>query len=390
MSPTILQVVPELDSGGVERTAVDVGAAIVRAGWRSLIATEGGRHHDEASAFGVEIFRMPVESKNPFVMGVNVQRLMGLVQKHRVNLIHARSRACAWSALGAARFSGIPFVTTYAGIYNEGFPGKRFYNSVMASGDSVIANSFATGEHVTRVHGTPTERLVVIPRGIDLKEFNAPEINPARVQIVLNSWTMQADRRVILLPGRLTRWKGQHVLIEAAKLMRARGRDDFMCILAGDEQRESYLAEVQMLITQAGLENYVRVVGHCPDMAAAYKIADVIVSASIEPEAFGRVAVEGQAMGKPVIATAIGGSRETILPNETGFLIPPNDPSALADALTHVLDMPAHELSAMAVRSRRHVESRYSVDAMCSATLAVYRKLLADRTRGHAAGQALP
>lgn len=390
MRTTILQVVPELDSGGVERTAVDVGAAIVRAGWRSMIATEGGRHHDEASAFGVEIFRMPVESKNPFVMGANVQRLMGLIQKHRVDLIHARSRACAWSALGAARFSSIPFVTTYAGIYNEGFPGKRFYNSVMARGDTVIANSFATGEHVTRVHGTPANRLVVIPRGIDLKEFNAPEINPARMQIVLNSWTLRADRRVILLPGRLTRWKGQHVLIEAAKLMRARGREDFVCILAGDEQRESYLVEIQMLITQAGLENVVRVVGHCPDMAAAYKIADVIVSASIEPEAFGRVAVEGQAMGKPVVATAIGGSRETILPNETGFLIPPNDPNALADALTHVLDMPAHEVSSMAVRSRRHVESRYSVDAMCSATLAVYRKLLADRKRSHAAGSALP
>jgi glycosyltransferase involved in cell wall biosynthesis len=378
---TVLQVVPELDiPGGTERTTIDVGAAIVSAGWRALIATEGGRHHTEASAYGAEIFRMPVESKNPFVMASNVARLADLTRRYRVDIIHARSRACAWSALGAARITGTPLVTTYAGIYNEGFPGKRFYNSVMARGDRVIANSYATGEHVRKIHGTPEKRLVVIPRGIDLAEFNTDTVNATRLQIVRSSWGLREKRRLIVLPGRLTRWKGQSVLIEAAALIRNMGREDFMCILVGDEQgRETYTTELNALVARLSLGEHVSIVGHCPDMAAAYKLADVVVSASIEPEAFGRVAVEAQAMERPIIATAIGGSRETIVPNDTGFLVPPNDPETLASAIVQVLDAAPSDLVNMGARARRHVESRYSVDAMCAATLQVYRGLLAQR-----------
>lgn len=373
-APTILQVVPELDAGGVERTAVDVAAACVKRGWRAVIATRGGRLEDEASAAGAEILTLKLHSKNPVTIVANAFALASFVRAQKVALIHARSRAPAWSALMAARMTGVPFVTTYAGIYNEGFPGKRLYNSVMARGAAVIANSSFTADHVRKAHGLAGDKLVVIPRGIDLSHFDEGDVAPDRIEALRKAWGAKPGRRIVLLPGRLTRWKGQLVAIEAIAEL---GRQDVLLVLAGDAQgRDAYAGELQSAIATRHLDQAVHICGHVSDMAAAYLASDVVLSCSLEPEAFGRVAVEAQAMGRPIIATDLGGARETVRAGETGLLIPPGDAPALARSIEAVLAMSEGERAALAARAKAHARARYSRDAMCAATLAVYERLL--------------
>ncbi len=375
----VLQVIPSLDAGGVERTTIDVTRAIVAAGGRAVVATRGGRKESEVLEAGGELIHLPVHSKNPATMVLNVPRLVEVIRTRNINIVHARSRACAWSALGAARLTGHPFVTTFAGIYNEGFPGKRFYNSIMARGDAVIANSRFTADHVARNYRRSSARVFAIPRGIDIVAFDADKITPARLQTLRAQWALPAQRPVVLLPGRLTRWKGQLVLIDAAARLRAQGRD-VVFVLAGDDQgRDGYVDELRRAIEQHGLKDRVLITGDCSDMPAAYALADVIVSASTDPEAFGRVAVEGQAMGKVVVATDHGGARETIAAGATGILVPPGDSAALAEALAHALSMTTEARAAMGARARSNARAVYSVDAMGAATLAVYKSLLAPR-----------
>lgn len=274
----------------------------------------------------------------------------------------------------AARMTGVPFVTTYAGIYNEGFPGKRLYNSVMARGAAVIANSSFTADHVRKAHGLAGDKLVVIPRGIDLSHFDEGDVAPDRIEALRKAWGAKPGRRIVLLPGRLTRWKGQLVAIEAIAEL---GRQDVLLVLAGDAQgRDAYAGELQSAIATRHLDQAVHICGHVGDMAAAYLASDVVLSCSLEPEAFGRVAVEAQAMGRPIIATDLGGARETVRAGETGLLIPPGDAPALARSIEAVLAMSEGERAALAARAKAHARARYSRDAMCTATLAVYERLL--------------
>ncbi len=382
---TILQIIPELEAGGAERTTIDIAAALADMGARALVASEGGRLVAELQARGGTWLPFPAKTKNPFAMALNIPRLARLIRNERVELIHARSRAPAWVALGAARMAKIPFLTTWHGNYTGRSALKMQYNSVMVRGQVVIANSAYTGRLISKLYPNMPAKLCIIDRGTDLKAFSPANVSAARVQALREAWGVGMGGRVILLAGRLTGWKGQKVLIEAASLLKqAENFEDVRYVLAGDDQgRHGYVRELDALIRQKGLEGIVRRVGHCADMPAAFLASALVTVPSTEPEAFGRIAVEAQAMGVPVIVSNLGAVPETVLaPPEvgeaerTGWHFPSGDAKALADTIVAALSMGASARTAIAARARRHVEAHFSVARMASRTLDVYAGLL--------------
>lgn len=382
----VLQIIPELEAGGAERTTVDVAEGLAAAGARALVATEGGRLVGELQAKGGSWISFPAASKNPLAMALNVGRLARLCRREGVQIIHARSRAPAWVALGAARRLRLPFVTTYHGSYSGRTGVKVLYNSVMARGDVVIANSHYTADLIHRLHAEQAgDRVQVIHRGTDLATFSPVAVGPARVEALRRAWGVAPHQRVVLLAARLTAWKGHRVLIEAAALMRARGIGDLAVILAGDPQgRTNYEREIDALVAARNLGGIVRRVGHCTDMPAAFRAASVVAVPSVEPEAFGRSAVEAQALGTPVVVSDLGAVPETVLSppdvepgQRTGWRVQAGDPAALAAALAEALSLGASARDGLARRARAHVEENFSLERMVGDTLAVYARLLA-------------
>lgn len=374
-APVVLQVLPRLESGGVERGTVDIAQALVAAGWGAVVVSSGGTMVHELERVGATHVTLPVDAKNPIVIRRNIRRLAEVIERYRVDLVHARSRAPAWSAFYAARRAGRPFVTTFHGVYNDGTRLKHWYNAIMTRGERVIAISDFVADHLIERYGVAPERIRVIPRGIDLQRFDPARVSPERMISLARAWRLPDGVPVIMLPGRITRWKGQAVLIEAIAEL---GRRDLCCLLVGSDQgRNAYRRELHNLIRARGLEGVVRSVGDCRDMPAALMLADVVVSASTDPEAFGRVIAEAQAMGRPVVASDHGGARETVIPGETGWLVPPGDATALAHALASLIDLDAAERGALAARAIAHVRARFNREAMCRDTLAVYAEVLA-------------
>lgn len=376
---TILQVLPALGHGGVERGTLEVAEAIIAAGGRALVASDTGANVERLTRLGGEHIAMSLASKNPLTIRANAAKLAEVIQRENISLIHARSRAPAWSAKIAAERTGIPFVTTFHAAYTENGPLKKRYNSVMASGDRVIAISHFIGKLIRQRYGTPPSRLRVIHRGVDLDAFDIDAIGAERMANLRRQWGIAPDARVILMPARLTRLKGHAVLISAvANLLRVRHLPDLVCVLVGaDEGREAYREELQRLVRERGLEPQ-RVVfaSHCDDVPAAMALADVVVSASTEPEGFGRTLAEAAAMGKPVIATAHGAAPEVLVEGETGWLVPPGKAGPLADALGKVFGLSPKERQALAVKAMHRARHMFSKAAMCNRTLEVYRELL--------------
>ena len=381
---TILQVLPALQAGGVERTAVDVAKAVAEHGGRSLVVSQGGRLEDELHAADVIALRLPLDGKAPWTLAANALALRKLIRTERVDLVHARSRAPAWSALWAARRAGAAFVTTYAGVYNARSSLKRGYNGVMAKGDRVIANSAFTAAHLIAQHGADPARVKTIPRGIDLHRFDPARVPIERVEEMRRRFGLIDGplRPAALLAGRLTRWKGQALAIEALAQAVAQG-GDLTLVLAGDDQgRTGYREELIGLAERLGVADRVRIVGHVEDMPAAYLACDFAIAPSLDPEAFGRTAAEPQAMGRPVLAADHGASRETVDPGFTGRLVAPGDATAWAQALLEASRWASAEREAMGVAGVERARRLFSVDAMTAATLAVYRDLLDRRVRG--------
>jgi glycosyltransferase involved in cell wall biosynthesis len=379
---TLLQVVPRLETGGAEQTTLDVAAAVRAAGRQVVVASMGGRMQTQLLDSGAELERMTVHSKNPLVMFGNALRLAGLIRRRKVSLVHVRSRAPAFSAMMAARLTGAPVIATYHGVYNARSGLKRWYNGVMTRGEVVIANSEFTRRHVIAQHKIDPDKVVAIPRGVDIARFDPAAVSEARKAALAADWGLDpSDRRVkILLAGRLTRWKGQALAIEAAGMLKARGVSDFLLILAGDSQgRAGYLAELEAAIGAMGLHDNVRIVGHCADMPAAYALSDLAIAPSLDPEAFGRTAVEPQAMGVPVIAADHGATRETVVPGETGWLVRPGDAAAWAEALQAAIALRPEGRKRMGAVAAERARRLYSVEAMCAATLKVYAQVLERR-----------
>jgi glycosyltransferase involved in cell wall biosynthesis len=373
--PTVLQVLPELATGGVERGTVDIAQALVEHGWKAVVASAGGRMERELDRVGAEHVTLPLASKNPMVIRRNADRLAQIIADKGVSLVHARSRAPAWSAQIAARRMGVPFVTTFHGTYNLGpFGLKKIYNRVMTQGDRVIAISRFIARHIKNTYDLDGSTIRVVHRGIDVNFFNPDRVSAERMITLAAQWRLPDDAPVIMLPGRLTRWKGQAVLIEAlAKL----ARKDVRCLLVGSDQgRSGYAEELRALARKLGVESQVHLVGDCTDMPAAYMVTDVVVSASTDPEAFGRVVAEGQAMGRPVIAPNHGAAPEILKAGATGWLVPPDDSDALASALRQALSMDAESRQAVADEAIGHVRDLFSKESMAERTLHVYKELL--------------
>lgn len=386
--PTILQIVPDLQTGGAERTTVDVADALVKEGWGSLVVSQGGRMVPELEATGTQHFELPAKSKNPWVMWRNSYAIERICKEHKVDLIHARSRAPAWSALWAARRLGIPIVTTYHGIYKETNALKAFYNSSMTRSDRIIANSKFTADLVEQRDPRAIGKTSVIYRGSDMEALRPETISEDRVTDLRARWGVSEHRRVVMNLARLTAWKGQRLLVEATRQLIARGDfDDVLVVLAGDHQgRETYRLSLEQQITEAQLQHNVRIVGHCSDVPAALALADLSVVASIEAEAFGRAAVEAQASGVPVIVSNIGAVPETVLvppvvPEEerTGWHFISEDAEDLCEKMANALSMDPAEVDALAHRARQHVERSFTKQAMCSATIDVYREVLNEK-----------
>jgi glycosyltransferase involved in cell wall biosynthesis len=371
--PAVLQVIPSLVSGGVERGTVEVASALVAAGWTAYVASSGGPMERDLARAGVEHIRLPLASKNPLVIRRNASALVDIIRRLKIDIIHARSRAPAWSAWRAAKKTRRRFVTTFHNAYDQKAPLKRWYNSVMARGERVIAISDFVAEYAASVYGVGPDRLRTIPRGVDMNLFDANRVNGDRVADLAAKWRVPDGFAVVMLPGRLTRWKGGLDFIEAIARL---GRRDLCCLLVGAEQRPGFRRELEGAIERHNLIGQFRIVEDCRDISAAYVLADVVISASTDPEGFGRTIVEAQAMGRPVIATDHGGARETVIPGSTGWLVPPGDSVALAAAIDHALRLDYVARDALARRARAHIAQGFTREAMCARTIEIYDELL--------------
>jgi len=367
-------------TGGVERGTVEVASALVKAGWTAIVASSGGPMVHEIERAGARHVTLPLDTKNPIAIRRNATRLAALIEAEEIDLVHARSRAPAWSALWASERTRRPFVTTFHNVYGAETALKRRYNAVMAKGVRVIAISDFVGEHAMAVYGVEPDRLRVIPRGVDLQRFDPKAVTPTRLIALSRAWGVDPGLPVILLPGRITRWKGHAELIEAIR--RLNRRDLQVLFVGNDAQKPAFRQELLTLIDALGLGGVFHFVGDCRDMPAGFMLADVVVSASIEPEGFGRVAAEAQAMGRPLIATDHGGSRETVIDRETGWLVPPRDPDAMAEAIAAALSLSETERMDLATRSRAWIASRFDTKFMTDATLRVYEEVVFGRRPG--------
>ncbi|WP_428485635.1 glycosyltransferase family 4 protein [Rhodopila sp.] len=367
-SSVVLQVLPSLVTGGVERGTVEIAQALAKAGNTAIVASAGGRMVGLIERAGATHLTLPLATKTPFGIWRNAARLEALIRAHNVSVVHARSRAPAWSAWLACQRTGVPFVTTYHGTYTENLPFKRHYNAVMARGRIVIAASHFIADLITRQHGLHPTRIRVIPRGVDTVLFNPDTVSGDRIANLARDWRLPDGMRTVVLPGRLTSWKGHAILLEAIARL---DRPDVLCVLVGSHQgRHRYARELAQHATRLGIAERLRLTGHCEDMAAALLLSDVVVHASVKPEAFGRVVIEAQAMGRPIVAADLGGPVETVRHGETGWRVPPGDPGALALAIAQALDLDPVARAALGQRARASVPT---VRAMQEATLDVYR-----------------
>ena len=377
---TVAQIIPRLNIGGAETTTLEIARALRAANARALVISEGGALADAILAAGAQLIDMPVASKNPFVMAVNVRRLWQLVKGENINIMHTRSRAPAWSTLVAARAAQVPMVTTFHGLVHEGPRPKVWYNSAMVRGDVVIANSEYTGELIRRVYGIENTRLRVVARGCDVAAL-APENISADIRSAQRrAWGASLDDFVILCPARITWLKGQDVLLSALAQLPADARP-FVVFAGSAEGRADYFAALERQVAEAGLTNRVNFAGLVHDMGLAYGACDLAIVPSVRSEPFGRTILEAQAAGLPVIASDAGGFRETIISRSpenggTGWLVPPSDATALAVAIESAMTQNAAARAQMVLNGRAYVEANFRQEVMCAKTLEIYAELI--------------
>ncbi len=385
--PVVMQILPALESGGVERGTIDLAKALKKDGFEPIVVSSGGVLLHQLREAGVLHLVLPVASKNPITIYRNVKKIIGLIKKYKVDIIHVRSRAPMWSAYFACKKTKTKLVATVHGTYSvkfwkfNNFAIKRLYNSIMLKADRIIAVSNFIKTYIVQNYSKKNQELPIevldkistIQRGTDLNYFNLEKISKNRVINLVNSWNLPEDRKIIMLPARFTAWKGHEFLIEALTKVKS----DFFCIFVGsDHGHEIFREELEEKIIKAELAGKVKIVGVCKDMPAAYAVSHLVISSSVRPEAFGRVAIEAQASSRIIIATKIGGSLETIIDGETGFLVEPQDSKELARLIDKVLAFSEEESSSFGKNARKHVEENFSSQKMCSSTIQIYRELL--------------
>lgn len=376
MSISVLQIIPNLGAGGAEQSCIDIVAGLKARGDRAIVVTSDGHRVGEVDVLGGERYERNVASKNPAVIVNNALWLAQFIRSQRVDIIHARSRAPAWSAWLASRITGCRFVTTFHAAYQFSNPFKQAYNSVMAKADHVIAVSQELAQHVADHYGVAHNRLTVIYRGIDVDRFNPAVIDPAKQVAMRQQWQASEDERIILFPARLSPIKGHKLIIDALSPITA-ALDKVKLVIIGDDQgRSSYLRELETMIVAKGLQDKVKLVPHCADMPTAYSLATLVVVPSLVPEGFGRVPVEAMAMGVPVIASNLGAIKETVLDGETGWLLPVDDPEPWSKQILQALDLPDAQRRDMATKGMKRTRTLFNHKHMIAETLAVYDALL--------------
>jgi len=384
MSSTIkiLQVIPKLGFGGAETGCYDLAHFLAEQKCKSFLITSGGELLKFVRRDKVKIICLPVQSKNPLIMFINSIIIFFIILFYNIDIVHARSRAPAWSCLWACIFSRRKFVTTFHGTYNFSSKLKLFYNSVMVRSELVIAGSNFIFNHISKNYqkylDSSKQKLLVIFRGINLEYFNSKNIIIEKVNNLAKNWNIDKNDFIILLPGRLTRWKGQEIFIEALNLLiEIYKKNNFHAVILGANQGRSVYSKKLLLLTERyRLSKKVTFIKNCKEMPLAYKLADIAISSSVEPEAFGRIAVEAQAMKKPIIASDLGGSRETILNGKSGFLYHFNDAKKLASFINKLMEMNKESISLIGEEGRKNVENKFNVDQMCQTTFTEYKKLL--------------
>jgi len=377
----VLQVIPKLGYGGAETGCYDIAHYLPENNCESFIVTSGGELLKFVDKKKVKVFILPVQSKNPLLIFINAIILIGIIFFYNISLVHARSRAPAWSCLLATKITRRKFVTTFHGTYNFKSNFKKIYNSVMIRADLIIAGSNFIFSHIKQNYSkylNDKKKLMVIFRGINVDYFDPTTKMEIDEKKLLKKWNIEKDRKIILLPGRLTSWKGQEVFIEAINLVNIElGYEAFYAVILGSDQgRDLYKKKLIRLTEQYRLSKQIRFIDQCKDMALAYKVSDIVVSASIEPEAFGRVAVEAQSMEKTIIASNIGGSNETIIDEKTGYLFEAGNAKSLSNKILTVLNLDETLLKSIGIEGRKNIVKKFNVEKMCFSTYSEYKRLL--------------
>jgi glycosyltransferase involved in cell wall biosynthesis len=383
----VLQVIPKLGYGGAETGCYDLAHYLHEQNAKSYIVTSGGSLIKYIDKKKVKLIRLPVQSKNPILIFLNTIILTVIILFCGINIVHARSRAPAWSCFIATKITRRKFVTTFHGTYNFNSSIKKFYNSVMVKSDLIIAGSNFIFSHINENysnHLNKNQKLLTIFRGINLEYFDSTKIKNEAESKLMNEWKIDKtlsfyQKKIILFPGRLTSWKGHEMFIESLNIFKQKNPDKlfYVIILGSDQGRKIYKKKIQRLVEQHRLVQDILFIDNCENMPLAYKISDIVTNCSIEPEAFGRVAVEAQAMKKVIVASDIGGSRETIINNKTGFLFKAGDAVALSDILSHIFELNETTLKSMGNEGRKNVINKFNVEKMCFSTYSEYKKLIA-------------
>lgn len=373
--PVVLQVLPEMNQGGVEIGTIEIASALQEKGIKNFVASAGGRLEYNLDKLKVPHFNLPLKTKNPFKMWLNYRRLVKIIKENGINIVHARSRAPAWSAYWAAKKTGAKFLTTFHGTYGLGPKGiKKFYNRVMTYGDLVIAVSNHIKQHVLKNYKCDEKKIRMIHRCVNMEKFDVNKMTAERMIKLMEEFHLPEDKPIILLIGRLTRWKGQMLMIDALEKIKDK---DYFCVFVGDDQgRDYYTKELKDAISSKGLDGKFAFIRHVTDVPAMMMISDVVVSASLDPEAFGRIAAEGEAMGRIVIASNIGGSLENIKDGVTGRLFESGNADSLAEALLWALNLSTEEREKIGAAAIEYVKQNFTKEIMCNKTIAVYEELV--------------
>ena len=377
----ILQIIPNMEIGGAERTVLEITSFLKDTNFSSLVLTSGGKLIDDLEKANIEVIKLKIDKKNPYSIIKNFFLFIKIFREKKINLVHVRSRAPAWSAIFAAKKLGIPVLTTWHGhVSNSSFI-KKIYNSIMLKGDAVIANSIYTAENISKIYGINKSKIDIIPRGVDVNNFKKSDINSHEIAKIKENWKIfDKEKVIILLPARLTKWKGHEVAIEAINLLKGESFfKNIVCLFAGEQKNsEKYINNLNRLISSYSLEKKIRLIGKVENMPLAYHASDVILSPSIEPEPFGRIPIEAQASGKIIISCDAGAVKDTIKSgkNFTGFKAIPNNSESLADKIKIALKMENEEIQGMQKRAIMNVKNNFSLESMCKKTLEVYNRLL--------------
>ena len=376
----ILQIIPNMEIGGAERTVLEITSFLKDAEFSSLVLTSGGKLIGELEKENIEVIKLKIDKKNPYSIIKNFFLFIKIFREKKIDLVHVRSRAPAWSAIFAAKKIGIPVLTTWHGhVSNSSFI-KKIYNSIMLKGDAVIANSAYTAERISKIYNIDLNKIDIISRGVNVESFEGSKFSNTEISNMKKIWSVDDNKIIILFPARLTRWKGHLVTIEAINLLKKEKFFDHVIFLFAGEKAgaENYIKKLNSIITKFKLQENIKLVERIENMPLAYHASDVVLSPSIEPEPFGRIPIEAQAAGKTIIASDHGAVKDTIKNgnNFTGFKVKPNDPQALSIAIKQSIIMDKKDLTKMHERAISNVKNNFSLENMCKKTLEVYKRLL--------------